>query len=140
MAPSYEFLTKSFLPVMRAMGCEVQSHLDEYGFYPAGGGQWQAQIKPTASLRYLHLDYAHEKQKLKAVVISSRVPRHVADRELKQALNKCALEEHATEICEVKSVGPGNMLSLQFVQGKFIRVFDAFGQKTSVLKELRIKQ
>lgn len=122
------------------MGCEVQSHLDEYGFYPAGGGQWQAQIKPTASLRYLHLDYAHEKQKLKAVVISSRVPRHVADRELKQALNKCALEEHATEICEVKSVGPGNMLSLQFVQGKFIRVFDAFGQKTSVLKELRIKQ
>ncbi len=129
MAPSYEFLALSFLPLIRAMGGDVQSHLENYGFYPVGGGIWKAEIKPVKALEPLHLNAVGETRELRAVAVSSKIPRHVAERELVQVLTNYELDEIAAEVREVRSVGPGNMLSLQRSQDGFVNVFDSFGQK-----------
>ncbi|MFT7560363.1 MAG: RNA 3'-terminal phosphate cyclase (ATP) [Flavobacteriales bacterium] len=129
MAPSYEFLTKSFLPIMRRMGCDIKTHLECYGFYPAGGGKWQVAIQPNNGLQYLVLAYSDEARILKAVAISSKVPQHVAEREIGQVALTYELNKDEMEIRNVNSVGPGNILSLQLSQGGLTNVFDAFGQK-----------
>lgn len=130
MAPSYEFLTKSFLPIMRSMGGDIQTQLERYGFYPAGGGLWQAVIRPNTRLKHLSLRYEDEGRSVKAVAMSNKIPRHVAQRELNQVALMCKLKEEDLEIRNVNAVGPGNMVSVQLDRGGFVNVFDAFGQKS----------
>ena len=129
MAPSYEFLTQSFLPVMRSMGCDIKSHLEFYGFYPAGGGKWQVVINPNKKLKHLVLEYEGKNRSLAAVAISSNIPRNIAERELNQVSLTFKLNKEDIEIRHVNSVGPGNMVSLQLSGERIVNVFDAYGQK-----------
>ena len=46
MAPSFDFIEKTFLPVLRKMGPNVTAQLVRSGFYPAGGGSFTAEIHP----------------------------------------------------------------------------------------------
>src|SRR5262245_11824038 len=50
-APPFDFLTKSFLPILQRMGAKVTARLERYGFYPAGGGKAYFQIEPCATLK-----------------------------------------------------------------------------------------
>jgi RNA 3'-terminal phosphate cyclase (ATP) len=45
-APPFDFLAKTFLPVLRRMGAVVEVSLERYGFYPAGGGRFSVAIEP----------------------------------------------------------------------------------------------
>src|SRR5688572_7099138 len=38
-APPFDFLKRTFLPVLRRMGANISLELKRYGFYPAGGGR-----------------------------------------------------------------------------------------------------
>ena len=129
MAPSYEFIEKSFLPLMQRIGFEVRPSLARYGFYPAGGGQWRAAIKPVKQRNALDLQGSGKVLAVKAVALSSRIPRHVGERELQQVALKCAWQDESLERKDVSSVGPGNMLSLQLTTETCVNVFDAFGEK-----------
>ena len=55
MAPSFDFIKRSFLPVMQSMGIDVSVTLDAYGFFPSGGGEWLATIKPASEVGTLAL-------------------------------------------------------------------------------------
>jgi RNA 3'-terminal phosphate cyclase (ATP) len=50
LAPPFDFLAKTFLPIVRRMGASVDVRLDAYGFYPAGGGSFTATIELCARL------------------------------------------------------------------------------------------
>ena len=57
MAPPFHFIDRSFVPLLRHMGAEVQLTLRRHGFYPAGGGEVEAVIHPsTTGLRPLVLE------------------------------------------------------------------------------------
>ena len=53
-APPFDFVAKTFVPVLRRMGADVTMSLERYGFYPAGGGRFSARVAPSA-LRPLSL-------------------------------------------------------------------------------------
>lgn len=55
LAPPFDFLTGSFLPLIERMGAAVQGRLERPGFYPAGGGRFEASIEPAGSLGRLEL-------------------------------------------------------------------------------------
>src|SRR5437762_121940 len=54
-APPYEFLARTFLPLIARMGPRVHVELVRYGFYPPGGGQFNVYIEPAAHLTPLEL-------------------------------------------------------------------------------------
>lgn len=54
-APPFDFLARTFLPLMERMGPKVHLQFDRYGFYPAGGGCFCAVVEPVARLRPLNL-------------------------------------------------------------------------------------
>ena len=54
-APPFDFLARTFLPMLRRMGASVEASLETYGFYPAGGGRFTVDIEPCATLGRLSL-------------------------------------------------------------------------------------
>ena len=42
-APPFDFLARTFLPLLERMGPKVQLQFERYGFYPAGGGRFCAE-------------------------------------------------------------------------------------------------
>ncbi|MGH7202433.1 MAG: RNA 3'-terminal phosphate cyclase, partial [Planctomycetaceae bacterium] len=47
-APPFDFLARSFLPLINRMGPRVEAALDRPGFYPAGGGRFEVRIEPVS--------------------------------------------------------------------------------------------
>lgn len=45
-APSFDFLAQTYAPCLTAMGVTCKLRLRRRGFYPAGGGDWRAEISP----------------------------------------------------------------------------------------------
>src|SRR5687767_10499705 len=49
-SPPFDFLSRSFLPLLNRMGANVQLELASYGFFPRGGGEIRARIVPNTRL------------------------------------------------------------------------------------------
>src|SRR5690242_7527890 len=55
-APPFDFLEKTFLPLLNRMGPRVEARLERHGFYPAGGGRFIVEITPAQQLGRFELD------------------------------------------------------------------------------------
>ncbi len=49
MAPPFDFLERTFAPLLRRLGIGLDLHIQRRGFYPAGGGEVEARIKPAST-------------------------------------------------------------------------------------------
>jgi RNA 3'-terminal phosphate cyclase (ATP) len=47
MAPPFEFITRTFLPIVERMGPKFSARLSRHGFYPRGGGRIEIEIEPA---------------------------------------------------------------------------------------------
>jgi RNA 3'-terminal phosphate cyclase (ATP) len=84
-APSFDFLDRAFCPQLRRMGAEVTLKLRKPGFYPAGGGVWEAQIAPSKlGPLFIKSTGARVSQSVRADVAT--LPFVVAQREVSTAL------------------------------------------------------
>src|SRR5215210_615466 len=84
LAPPFEFLDRAYLPLLNRMGPRVQAELERPGFYPAGGGRIVVSIEPAARLSGFELLERGEVRQRTATAIVSRLPRHIAERELQE--------------------------------------------------------
>src|SRR6185436_4611920 len=78
-APPFNFLTKTFLPLLNQMGARVETELERYGFYPAGGGKFTVQIIPTQRLERLELLERGEIVSRCGRAIVANLPRKIAE-------------------------------------------------------------
>ncbi len=129
MAPTFDFVSKSFLPVLKSVGCDIDVALEHYGFYPAGGGKWQAVIKPIASIKPLLLLERGELLGESATAMSSKIPKHVGERELRQITKLCGWSVDQLQQELVGSVGPGNVVSIVVATKNVTALFENFGEK-----------
>jgi RNA 3'-terminal phosphate cyclase (ATP) len=126
LAPPFEFMAKTFLPLLARMGPQVRAKLDRYGFYPAGSGKMRVSIEPVARLTPLDLPERGGGLRLSATVLTANLPRHIAERELK--VLKRELDLHAARAEEVKSRGPGNVVLIEVESAHVVEVFAGFGE------------
>ena len=130
LAPSFDFLSNTFLPCIHRMGVHITTILDRPGFYPAGGGKLSVSIEPTAQLSRLTLLERGAIQKCTAKVLLSKLPRHIGERELKVLARELAWPEHCMAIEEVQNpYGPGNALIAQVECEHITTVFTGFGER-----------
>jgi RNA 3'-terminal phosphate cyclase (ATP) len=130
LAPPFDFIDRSFLPLLRGMGGKVQARLERYGFYPAGGGRFCVDIIPVRSLTPLELLTAGPVRTRRAEALVARLPAHIAERELKvvrRELDWSASECVATVVSE--TAGPGNVLLLTIERPELTEVIAGFGQR-----------
>ncbi|MCG8428869.1 MAG: RNA 3'-terminal phosphate cyclase [Chromatiales bacterium] len=112
-APTFDFITLAYLPALKRMGIEVGAQIERHGFYPQGGGRWQAVIKPVSGFQRLDLLSAGPLLKREAVVTTANIPGHVAQRELGQVAKLCRWPDEDLHIQNVECLGGGNVVSMR---------------------------
>lgn len=128
-APPYDFLAKSFLPVLRRMGPSVDVHLERHGFYPAGGGRFTAEIQPCSRLERLALLERGE-VRMSARAIVACLPEQIGRRELTVVRERLGLERACCHVEEAPCpAGPGNVLMIVIASEAVVEVVTGFGEK-----------
>ncbi|HEY3243222.1 MAG TPA: RNA 3'-terminal phosphate cyclase [Phycisphaerae bacterium] len=128
-APPFDFLEKTFLPVINRMGPRVRAKLERPGFYPAGGGRFSLRIEP-APLSPVDLRERGEVRHKLARAIVANLPRHIAERELRVVAEVLGWAPDELQIEELREPpGPGNLLMLQIECDRITEVDTAFGQR-----------
>jgi RNA 3'-terminal phosphate cyclase (ATP) len=128
-APPFEFLEKTFLPFIRRMGPQIELTLERYGFYPAGGGRFRADIMPCGKLRALHTGLRGEVTSKRVTAVVANLPGHIAKREIEtvEHLFSSAIE---SQIVDTKmSPGPGNVVLIEIRSDAITEIFTAFGHR-----------
>ncbi len=129
-APTFDFLAKVFLPLIRRIGPQISATMERPGFFPAGGGIVKVLIKPAASLTPVDLKERGEIRCRTARAIVARLPRNIAERELQVVQDELGWDKHSLRVEEVRnSRGPGNVLMLEIESEHVTEVFAGFGQK-----------
>ncbi len=130
MAPSYDFVLRTFLPQLKAMGVNATLTLNRHGFYPAGGGKITVKITPCSSWKPLNLVARGALLNRYAEAIIAGVPVSVAERELACVGAALGLTEDNLRIRGLSaSEGPGNALLLTLTHARSTEVFMRLGQK-----------
>jgi RNA 3'-terminal phosphate cyclase (ATP) len=137
LAPSFDFLERSFVPLLRRMGAEVELVLRRPGFFPAGGGCFQVRINPVQRWSRLTLTERGAIRQRRACVWLSKLPPQIAEREL--AVVREALGWQRDE-CRVEVVprpkGPGNALVLEIHCEQVTGVFTGWGERGRPAEEV----
>jgi RNA 3'-terminal phosphate cyclase (ATP) len=83
MAPPFDFLVKSFLPLINRMGPTVTAELERPGFHPAGGGRFNVCISPAPRLLPLEMLERGSIRNIRTRAVVANLPRSIAEREAK---------------------------------------------------------
>ncbi len=129
LAPSFDFLERSFVPALARMGARVRIALERHGFAPGGGGLLVAEIEPAARLAPLELLERGASLGRRAKALVASLSSDIGARELAtlaDALSDPGLRGPATR---VDARGPGNAVVLDLAFENAVEVLTAFGAK-----------
>jgi RNA 3'-terminal phosphate cyclase (ATP) len=127
-APPFDFLERVFLPLVNRMGPRVTARLQRPGFYPAGRGRFEVHIEPSATLSGFDLLDRGEITARRARILLSKLPSHIARRELDTIAENLGWSESTFEIDEVDAASPGNVVFVEVESEHVTEVFTAFGR------------
>jgi len=127
-APPFEFLQESFLPALKLVGANVRIELHKRGYYPAGGGMWQAFIEPLETPIPMDLTDRGSVQSITAEAATANLPSSIAERELTTVSEELGLQEADLHQRNYDSAGPGNIVLVRAFSNKHTEVFSGFGE------------
>ena len=129
-APSFDFLTKAFLPLVARMGARVDATLERPGFAPAGGGKIVVAIEPARTLGALELLERGEVIAKRARAVVANLPYDIARREIAVIAEKTGWPAESLQAHTVTgSIGPGNVVTLEAESEHVTEVVTAFGRR-----------
>ena len=130
MAPPFDFLSKSFLPLLARIGPNVELILDRYGFFPGGGGRIRAEITPSQSLGQLRLLDGGNVSNAHARAIVARLPEDIGERECRTIIRKMNWSQRAYTVEAIQEAGgPGNVVFAEVQRGGVTEVVTGFGER-----------
>lgn len=128
LAPPFDFIARSFLPVINRMGPHVEARLVRHGFYPRGAGRIEVDITPAA-LNPIDCVERGELINRSALAFFAALPFDVAEREIKTAKQVLDWPEEAFGVRELpEDQGPGNILLLEAAFEHVTEVVSGFGK------------
>lgn len=129
-APSFDFVSRAYLPLLQRMGPRVDAELQRPGFYPRGGGRFTVSVEPAAPWTPFDL---LERGSIVARRVTARVaqlPRHIAERENDALAAKLGWDASCFAVEELTEVdGPGNVVIVELMAQQVTEVFTGVGRK-----------
>jgi RNA 3'-terminal phosphate cyclase (ATP) len=130
LAPPFDFLARSFLPLVRRIGPKVEARLERPGFYPAGGGRFVVSIEPAPRLKPIELNERGALLDKRAEALLAGLPLHIAERELAVVGKALGWQDEFLEVLHLPGeCGPGNVLLLTLEYEHVTEVFTGFGRR-----------
>jgi RNA 3'-terminal phosphate cyclase (ATP) len=127
MAPPFEFLAQTYLPLLSRMGAHVRAELVRPGFYPAGGGRMDVEVSGS-QLAPLELITRGALERVHVRAVVSRLPESIALREIKVLQRSLVDFPLTVESVQLESAGPGNVVSVTLQSADVVETFSAFGE------------
>lgn len=129
-APPFDFLEKTFLPLVNRMGPRVAAELERYGFYPPGGGRINVFVEPVARLARLDITERGRVLSRAARAKVIRLPPAIAERELKTVAEVLGWGEESLLIeTSNNALSPGNVLTVEIESEHLTEVFTGIGER-----------
>lgn len=128
LAPPFDFLDKSYLPLLARMGVRVEASLERMGFVPTGGGRVRAIIHP-GELGKLELESPGRLLRRRAVATVASLPTHISQRELAVLRERLGLHKGEEIERVVEDQGPGNVAHVELAYEHVTLVLTSFGEK-----------
>lgn len=128
LAPSSDFLAQVFAPQIAELGFQLEVETLRFGFAPAGGGELAGRIASAKSLSGIELTRRHGDPAYSARVLLSELEASIATRELKTVCRRLPIEQDATSIEQVESVGPGNVILIEARHDNCVELICEAGQ------------
>jgi RNA 3'-terminal phosphate cyclase (ATP) len=129
LAPPFDFIAQSFLPIVCRMGATIDARLVRHGFYPRGGGRIEIDVTP-APLQRIECVNRGAACGQSASAIFAAIPSDVAERELKVA--RKILSDWPEEVFTMRELpseqGPGTILMLEAAFEHVTEVVSGFGK------------
>ena len=137
-SPPFQYLERIFLPALRKMGAEVELEIVRWGFYPKGGGEIRARVKPCPTLQGIQLSRRGPLRELIFSACSAHLPDHIVQREIGQVGKSLAeirgkLHSHAISC---KTLCPGNFVFLEADYEHVKAGFSALGKRGKPAEEV----
>ncbi|HEX8162077.1 MAG TPA: RNA 3'-terminal phosphate cyclase [Pyrinomonadaceae bacterium] len=129
-APPFDFLAKTFLPLVRRTGPRVEIDLARYGFYPPGGGRLGVLIEPTGERGRLDITRRGEMRRRLARALCVRLPPSVGERELAVVRERLGWEDEELQVeTSDNAPSPGNVLTLELESEHLTELFTGVGER-----------
>ena len=111
LSPPYDFLERTYVPALKAMGPDVSLQLERHGFFPAGGGSVVASINPVTRLGAFERTERGALVSASARILLAGIGNRVANRERDRLVKKLDWSEDQVAIVGLpEEVGPGNVI------------------------------
>ena len=128
-APPFDFIERSFLPIINRMGPTVSARLVRHGFYPRGGGRIEIDIMP-APLRPIECIDRGALVEVRGQAVFASLPFGISERML--ACARRNLSDWPDEAFSVRELpgdqGPGVILMLEAAYANVAEMVSGFGQ------------
>jgi RNA 3'-terminal phosphate cyclase (ATP) len=135
-APPFDFLARTFVPVLRRMGVGIELAIETHGFHPAGGGRITVDIAPSARLTRVALTERGPTTIVARALIAG-LPERIARRELDVVRERLGLDRSQ---CLVERLpdghGPGNVLLIDIASADGCEIVSGFGRKGVVAEKV----
>ncbi|MBV9881849.1 MAG: RNA 3'-terminal phosphate cyclase [Sphingomonadaceae bacterium] len=127
-APPFDFIARSFLPILNRMGPRVEARLVRHGFYPRGGGRIEVDIEPAPLARIECMERG-ALRRVCATALFAGLPFEIADREIGAARKVLDWPEDAFGVRQLPpELGPGNVLLLEAEFERVTEIVTGFGR------------
>jgi len=129
-APPYDFLERTFLPLVSRMGPQILIELGRYGFYPPGGGRFDVFIEPATHRFQLELTERGRILAKRARALVVNLPASMAERELTVVKEKMELsdEQLQPEISD-NAISRGTAVMIEIQSEHLTEVFTRIGER-----------
>ncbi|HEX8494314.1 MAG TPA: RNA 3'-terminal phosphate cyclase [Pyrinomonadaceae bacterium] len=129
-APPFEFLEKTFLPLVNRTGPRVTIELERYGFYPPGGGRFNVYIEPAAHLQPLHLIERGKILAERARALVVNLPPSIGERELMVVRELLNWQDEQLRVeTSNNAYSPGNVLTIEIESAQLTEVITGMGER-----------
>lgn len=127
-APPFDFIDRTFLPLVQQMGGHVTARLLRHGFYPAGGGRVDIALEPSTLAPTEWIERG-PLVGVSATAVMSMLDDNIGTRELASAQAILDWPEQAFRLERPpRPVGPGNVLLLEAAFEHVTEIVTGFGR------------
>lgn len=139
-SPPYHYFSEVLFPTLHFMGISVCGIIDQWGWYPRGGGIIHVEVQPSPSPGSISLLKRGSLRKIRGFSAASLLPKHVAERQRDEALRRIEKElktgVEITILPDPPSRGPGSFLFLVTESEGGLAGFSSLGRRGKRAEEV----